>query len=1376
MSKAQNSILSYFSKTPKSEKTQNKEKNVLTPKQTRSSPNRSGSQGDKKEKATGKVAPGDVVWAKLEGYPWWPSLVCNHPTLHTCTRTKGRNTDVHVQFFDNPPSRAWVKEKYVKPFTGSDSADFQRGGQFFSADPQCRKGATEADKAVASSVADRLKLVVDLQPSSDEEEEEEEGTKIDDIDWDDEIFDNEADNSKENHEEEEVGAETKSNKKKTPQKPTPKKNGRPSRGSKAKRRRIRLPSDDSEDSGDEYKPAKSENESESEDSAGSGVDEADISEPETESDTGTPVKNSRKRKRGSVTTSKTPGVATKAKENLSSFANTTPSSPLSGASTPLTPLSRSSTPHTPVSVSDKTKSKLMAWAAPDTPPETSAPVSEDGTVYMHYTLDFLKPEKIKDIEGRRPDHTEYDPRTLYVPDTFKKKLTPAMKQWWEIKSKHFDTVLFFKVGKFYELYHMDAVIGVTELGLMYMKGNFAHSGFPEIAYSRYADTLIQKGYKAARVEQMESQESAEEKAAGKANKLMQRELCRITSKGTKTFNFMDGDSTESGSDYLLAIAEKNSEESSGGESTYGVCFVDTSIGKFHIGQFSDDRHGSRLRTLVSHFRPAEILYERGHISQKMQQIFNGHLTSALKEALTSGTEFWDSSKTLKFLSEGDYFLPGGENSEKFQWPQAIKAMISETDSLGLTASDEYELAIKALGAITWYLCRCCIDQELLSMKQFEEYTPLDQKQNKKGVEFASGKQKMVLDSVTLFNLEVMENSVTGTTEGTLLERLDQCVTPFGKRLFRQWLCAPLCNPSAIDDRLDAVEDLMAAQDVVTEVMELMKKLPDLERLLSKIHTLGNASRSKNHPDSRAIFYDDVTYSKKKIEDFLATLNGFKATQDIVLKFKGKGQNFKSRLLRQLVTVQKSDTSNSAKFPDLVEKLRFFDQAFDQQKAKAQGVIVPSKGVDPEYDQSLDDIKSTQAKLDTYLDQQRQRLGCRSLQYWGTGKNRYQLEVPEGVLQRVPDEYEFESQKKGFKRYRTKRIMGLLAEMEAAETRKVDAQKDCMRRIFNSFDENYTSWHSAVQCMAVLDVLINMAAYSRCGDGVMCRPQLVLPEDQDQPFLELREARHPCISATFSGGDFIPNDTVIGCHDDNAMETDGIDHSDSSIVLVTGPNMGGKSTLMRQVGVIVIMAQLGVYVPAEKCRLTPVDRVFTRLGASDRIMSGESTFYVELSETSAILQHATRHSLVLLDELGRGTATYDGTAIACAVVRELSQNVRSRTLFSTHYHSLVEEFTHDPNIRLGHMACMVENENDEDPSQETITFLYKFVSGACPKSYGFNAARLADIPEQIIKVARIKAQEFEEHADNLKVFRNICSTDEALGKDSLISLQNQIQVS
>jgi DNA mismatch repair protein MSH6 len=390
-------------------------------------------------------------------------------------------------------------------------------------------------------------------------------------------------------------------------------------------------------------------------------------------------------------------------------------------------------------------------------------------------------------------------------------------------------------------------------------------------------------------------------------------------------------------------------------------------------------------------------------------------------------------------------------------------------------------------------------------------------------------------------------------------------------------------------------------------------------------------------------------------------------------------------------------------------------------------------------------------------------------YWGSGKNRYQLEVPDSSVKNVPNEYEVTSQKKGWHRYRTPEIDRLLAVLTDAEDRRDAAQKDTMRRIFFQFDKHHHHWQSAVQCLSVLDVLISLAHYSRHGDGrSMCRPEFLSPDSNTKPFIEIRDGRHPCLSRTYSGGDFIPNDTVIGLSDETTGATEM-----ARVVLVTGPNMGGKSTLMRQVGAIVILAQLGCYVPAEMCRLTPVDRIFTRLGATDRIMAGESTFFVELSETAVVLQHATEHSLVLLDELGRGTATHDGNAIACAVVRELCDTTRCRTLFSTHYHSLVEEFANNPHVTLGHMACMVENENDEDPTQETITFLYKFVNGSCPKSYGFNAARLANIPDKVIRIAHAKAKEFEESVCIWKLFREFWTMD-AVNTTMMTSLVSSLK--
>nr|KAF6448067.1 mutS-like protein 6 [Rousettus aegyptiacus] len=726
----------------------------------------------------------------------------------------------------------------------------------------------------------------------------------------------------------------------------------------------------------------------------------------------------------------------------------------------------------------------------------------------------------------------------------------------------------------------------------------------------------------------------------------------------------------------------------------------------------------------------------------------------MEEGLIPGSQFWDAAKTLRTLLEEGYFTEKLNEDNGVKLPQVLKSMTSECDALGLTPGEKSELALSALGGCVFYLKKCLIDQELLSMANFEEYIPLDSDMVsaiRPGAVFAKVNQRMVLDSVTLNNLEIFSNGTNGTTEGTLLEKIDTCHTPFGKRLLKQWLCAPLCNPYAINDRLDAIEDLMVVPDKISEVVDLLKKLPDLERLLSKIHNVGSPLKSQNHPDSRAIMYEETTYSKKKIIDFLSALEGFKVICKIIEIMEEVVDDFKSKILKQIVTLQTKNPEGH--FPDLTIELNRWDTAFDHEKARKTGLITPKAGFDSDYDQALADIRENEQSLLEYLEKQRSRIGCRSIVYWGIGRNRYQLEIPENFITRnLPEEYELKSTKKGCKRYWTKTIEKKLANLINAEERRDVSLKDCMRRLFYNFDKNYKDWQAAVECITVLDVLLCLANYSRGGDGPMCRPVLLLPKEDTPVFLDLKGSRHPCITKTFFGDDFIPNDILIGCEEEEK------ENGRAYCVLVTGPNMGGKSTLMRQAGLLAVMAQMGCYVPAEVCRLTPIDRVFTRLGASDRIMSGESTFFVELSETASILTHATAHSLVLVDELGRGTATFDGTAIANAVVKELAENIKCRTLFSTHYHSLVEDYSQNVAVRLGHMACMVENEC-EDPSQETITFLYKFIKGACPKSYGFNAARVANLPEEVIQKGHRKAREFEKTTHSLRLFREVCLASE-----------------
>lgn len=385
----------------------------------------------------------------------------------------------------------------------------------------------------------------------------------------------------------------------------------------------------------------------------------------------------------------------------------------------------------------------------------------------------------------------------------------------------------------------------------------------------------------------------------------------------------------------------------------------------------------------------------------------------------------------------------------------------------------------------------------------------------------------------------------------------------------------------------------------------------------------------------------------------------------------------------------------------------------------EGVIAPGKGVDTEYDSIQEQIAGIEAELQKYLVEQEKFFGCR-LKYVGNDRKRYEIEVPESCAKRADHRYSLEGQRKGAKpvrRYSTEDTRQFLKEIMQAEDQRNKVLKDLLRRMFEKFSQEYNIWKMVIDCVSTLDCLTALAVYGQ-NQAEICFPEIV--DSDNGPVVEIEDGYHPCMTIT---GDFIPNSVTLG------------GETTAPLALLTGPNMGGKSTLMRQVGLLAVMTQIGAPIPATNARISLIDRIFTRLGAQDDILAGQSTFLVELNETSAILKHATVNSLILLDELGRGTATYDGTAIAAAVVDFLA-DLKCRTLFSTHYHNLVDNFHNDERINLGHMACMVENEGDgedsSDPTQETVTFLYKYTDGACPKSYGFNAAKLAGLDKEIIK--------------------------------------------
>lgn len=923
---------------------------------------------------------------------------------------------------------------------------------------------------------------------------------------------------------------------------------------------------------------------------------------------------------------------------------------------------------------------------------------DEPTQWQHLTIDFLKPEKIKDAAGRRPDHPDYDPRTLFVPESFLNSQTPGMRQWWVLKAQYFDCILFFKVGKFYEMYHMDAVVSVQELQFVYMKGNmFAHTGMPESSYHKTASTMLDKGYKVARIEQTETPDMMDErrkrlKQTSKYDKVVKREVCQVSHRGTQVYGQQCHLPQDADPNYMLTICEKVS----GNASRYGVCLIETSLGRVIVGEFDDDSQCSRLLALLSQYSVALVLHQRQNVSAHTTNIFRTGLMHVPKEPLTDKSQMLSGEKTLQVLHEKYFSREKGQT-----FPESLKVLQSPDDHLGLTPHPEYTLALRAMGGAIWYLQRALLANQVIPSALFAIHTPSDKVAETTEIARCSTSNRvLILDAITIVNLQLLNS------KHSLYNTLNMCSTNFGKRLLYQWICAPSAELKVITRRQEAVTALLDDIGCLQDTRKLLSGLCDMERLLAQIKVFAVYGQDRDHPDSRAILFEAHQYGKKKVQDFCNILDGFEKIFEVPKHFNGTD----CALLQHLTRF----TEDGGSLVDLREAVKSAMRSFDKDVALKTGTIEPKPGMSPEFDDIEKEIKGIEDELKDYVKVQEKFFKCRiSI---GVNRNRCQMEIPEKNANQGGSEYFLESQFKSgsekMRRYHTKETKKYLQQITLAEDKRKALLLDFSRLTFEKFANNHEQLKVCVNNMAILDVLCSFAEYSR-NLGTACEPEFV--DDSNGPVLELEEGYHPNLNLI---NDYIPNGLALGS-------------TEPTISLLTGPNMGGKSTLMRQVGLLVIVAHLGCRVPAVKLRLSLCDRIFTRLGARDDIISGQSTFFMELNETSAILKHATTKSFVLLDELGRGTCTYDGTSIAIAVLNDLMK-LQCRTIFSTHYHNLVESVQKDKRIALGHMACMVENENDEDPTEECVTFLYKYTQGQCPKSYGFNAAKIAGVPTDIIR--------------------------------------------
>ncbi|KAG2143035.1 DNA mismatch repair protein Msh6 [Suillus clintonianus] len=877
---------------------------------------------------------------------------------------------------------------------------------------------------------------------------------------------------------------------------------------------------------------------------------------------------------------------------------------------------------------------------------------------------------VRDKDGVRPGEPGYDPRTLYIPKKAWTDFTPFETQFWEIKQDHFDTILFFQKGKFLELYEDDARIGHQEFDLkLTHRVKMSMVGVPEMSFNFWAAKFLGKGYKVGRVDQAETALGAEmrlakdkgKKGAGGKDKekIVRRELNKVYTNGT----LVDEDLlTDEQAGHCISLRE--SADGKDGMSSFGVCVLDSATSQFSLSAFEDDVCTTKLETMMRQLRPKEVIFTKGNLSVQ---------TTRLLKSVLPGSCLWTSLRDV----------------EGFTYPQTINelnSMFSEGNAGGEDAMDEdaelssavpqsirdmasYRAAMEALGALMWYLRQLNIDKDLLTMRNFDVYDPMKRGTN------------VVLDGQTLAHVEVLLNN-EGTEDGSLHKLLGRCITPFGKRLFRIWLCVPLREVKDINARLDAVEDLISHATFEQEFTELAKGLPDLERIVSRIHA-----------------------NNCKVKDFVKVLAAFKKLSRGLAKLADSSESFDSKTILGLL--------RSA--PDLTPNLKNVESRFTVDKDE----LLPVAGKDETYDEVMCGIEELEKTLDTQLKKFENKLG-RNLTWWHSAqgnKEIYLVQTKANETKEVPKDWVKSSGTKAATRWIVPSLQPTIRSLKEARENRSAAVKSFKGRLYAEFDTDRGTWLRAVRVLAELDCLFSLAKASVAMGEPSCRPEFV---EGDAAFIEFEGLRHPTLASLREG--FVANDIKLG-------------GDLGRIALLTGPNMGGKSTVMRMTATGVIMAQLGMLVPAKSARLCPIDAILTRMGAYDNMFSNSSTFKVELDECCKILRDATPKSLVILDELGRGTSTYDGMAIAGAVLHEIATRTLPLAFFATHYGSLTDDFAYHPNIRNMHMSTMLDDEKHE------LVFLYKLVDGVASSSFGTHVAKLAGVPEEVVKRAEVISEHF-----------------------------------
>ncbi len=786
--------------------------------------------------------------------------------------------------------------------------------------------------------------------------------------------------------------------------------------------------------------------------------------------------------------------------------------------------------------------------------------------------------------------------------------TPLMQQYREIKARHQDAILFFRMGDFYEMFYDDAETGARALGLtLTSRNNGAASavplaGIPVKAVGEYVKRLVRKGFRVAICEQVEDPKFAKGP--------VRREVVEtITPGAALADDLLDG----ARNNFLCALFAQGA--------TLGLAAVDVSTGEFRLATAPH----ADAPTLVARFAPREVLVARGAAAALA--------AVRIENVLVTEREPWE-------------FEPvhgAGQLARRFG--------VASIEGFGIGAADGP--AVAAAGALLEYLT------ELQPGGLPHLARPV--------IERPGG--AMPLDEMTRRNLELVE-SLRGEAAGTLIDVLDRTGTAMGARLMRQWLLAPLTDRAAIDARLDRVAALAADALARAALREALDGVRDVERLA------GKAAAARATPRELRALGDSL-----------------------------------DRLPRVIAAIERLDHGAFAALGAAWDSCADVASAITRTLVERPPLAVGDEatiatGIDPALDELRALRDGGKDKIAEIQAAERARTGIASLK---VGYNRvfgYFIEVTNSHRGAVPADYQRRQTLTGAERYVTPALKEYEERVLTAAERIEVRERELFERARSAAGAEIARLQRAARCVAELDVVATFAEVAE-------RERFVRPQITDELALDIVGGRHPVVERMMPREQFIPNDVRL-----NDAER---------VIILTGPNMAGKSTILRQVGLIVAMAQAGSFVPATRATIGIVDRLFTRVGASDNLVRGQSTFMVEMAETSAILHTATARSLVLLDEIGRGTLTYDGVSIAWAVTEHLHTRVGCKTVFATHYHELTQLADELPALRNYNVA--VREVGDR------VLFLHRMQPGGADRSYGIEVGRLAGLPEPVLARAR-----------------------------------------